>query len=112
MELLISMKAETLNKGIYFEKSTIMQMPTAQSDGYFIAEIREADDNKRELLRRYVDILREKLSSEEDYGLEITSLGFKLLKRVDEDIEYMDAWERWVRFTRTLYRELNDFVEE
>ena len=29
MEVLISMKAEYLNKGIYFENSSFMQMPTA-----------------------------------------------------------------------------------
>jgi len=31
MDLLISMKSEILNKGIYFEKSTVTQMPTAQT---------------------------------------------------------------------------------
>lgn len=51
MELFISMKAETINKGIYFEKSNIIQMPTAQSQGFFVAEIRDPDKEIVEFLK-------------------------------------------------------------
>ena len=110
MELLISMKAETINKGIYFKESSIMQMPTAQTSGHFVAEYREGDEEKLLLLNRYVDILKQKLSGKEDFFVQETTLGFKLLKPVDNDMEYMDAWADWVMFTRGLLRELNEVV--
>lgn len=112
MELFISMKAETINKGIYFTESNIMQMPTAQSQGYFVAEFREGNDDRLKLLRRYVEILQNKLEGDEEYFLQPTSLGFKLHKKVDENVDYMEAWERWVKFSRNLLRELEEFVEE
>lgn len=112
MELFISMKAETINKGIYFSESNIMQMPTAQSQGYFVAEFREGDEDKLKLLNRYVDILQKKLEGDQEYFLQPTSIGFKLYQKVHEDVEYMEAWERWVKFSRNLLRELKEFVEE
>jgi hypothetical protein len=110
MELLISMKAEYINKGIYFKESAIMQMPTAQTSGHFVAEYREGDEEKLLLLNRYVDILKQKLSGKEDFFVQETSFGFKLLKPVDNDMEYMDAWADWVMFTRGLLRELKEVV--
>ena len=112
MELLISMKADTLNKGIYFKESNFMQMPTAQSAGYFIAEFREADDEKLEILNRYADILQQKLQDDQEHYLELTSIGFKLYKKVDEDAEYMEEWAEWVIFARKLLRELKEIVGE
>ncbi len=112
MELFISMKAETLNKGIYFKESSIMQMPTAQSGGHFVAEYREGDEEKLQLLNRYVDILKQKLNGKEDFFVQQTSYGFKLLKPVDNDMEYMEAWEDWVKFTRGLLRELKEILGE
>ena len=112
MDLLISMKAETINKGIYFKESTIMQMPTAQSGGHFVAEYREGDEEKLELLKRYVEILKQKLNGKEDFLVQETTYGFKLLKPVDNDADYMDLWAEWVRFTRGLLRELKDVVGE
>jgi len=112
MELLISMKAETLNKGIYFKESSIMQMPTAQSSGHFVAEFREGDDEKLQLLNRYVDILKQKLNGKEDCFVQETTFGFKLLKPVDNDMEYMDAWADWVMFSRGLLRELKEIIGE
>ena len=112
MDLLISMKAETLNKGIYFKESAIMQMPTAQSGGHFVAEYREGDEEKLNLLNRYLEILEQKLNGQEDFFIQHTTFGFKLLKPVDETLEYMDAWENWVVFTRGLLRELKEVVGE
>lgn len=111
MELFISMKAENLNKGIYFKESNIMQMPTAQSAGFFIAEYREGDPEKLRLLRMYSGILKSRLSGDAEYFLEETAIGFKLYKKVDEGREYMEAWEDWVVFSRQLLRELKDVVE-
>ena len=112
MELFISMKAETINKGIYFKESNIMQMPTAQSRGYFIAEYREGSGKKLRVLKKYVDILRRKLDGDEVYCIEDTQIGFKLLKRVDEDKEYMEDWGEWVIFARNLLRELEEIVDQ
>ena len=112
MELFISMKAETLNKGIYFKESNIMQMPTAQSAGYFIAEFREGDEEKLKLLNRYVDILKNKLFGDHEFFIEPTKIGFKLYKKVEEDIDYMEAWEGWVKFSRNLLRELKEVVDD
>ena len=108
MDLLISMKAETILKGLELS-ANIMMMPTAQSQGYFIAEYREGDSEKINLLKRYVEMLEGKLDKN-IFQIELTSHGFKLKKKVDEDIEYMEAWERWVVFSRTLYNELLDVV--
>ena len=111
MELFISMKAETINKGIYFQESNIMQMPTAQSRGYFIAEFREGSDEKLRLLKKYVDILRQKLDGDDEFYIEDTHIGFKLLKKVEEDKEYMEAWAEWVIFSRNLLRDLEEIVD-
>ncbi|MBI2486945.1 MAG: hypothetical protein HYW01_08300 [Deltaproteobacteria bacterium] len=54
MDLLISMKAETIQKGLDLD-CNIMLMPTAQSQGYFIAEFREADPENLRLLKQYGD---------------------------------------------------------
>ncbi len=112
MELFISMKAESLNKGIYFQESNIMQMPTAQSKGYFIAEFREGSGEKLRLLKKYVEILKQKLGGDEVFQIEDTNIGFKLLKRVEEDKEYMEAWGEWVIFSRKLLRELEEIVDQ
>lgn len=108
MDLLISMKAETILKGLELS-ANIMMMPTAQSQGYFIAEYREGDSEKINLLKRYVEMLEDKLDKN-IFQIELTSHGFKLKKKVDEDIEYMEAWERWVVFSRALYNELLDVI--
>jgi hypothetical protein len=112
MELFISMKAETLNKGIYFRESNIMQMPTAQSQGYFIAEFREGNEEKLRHLKKYVEILRSKLEGVDEFLLEDTNIGFKLLKKVDEEVEYMEAWTEWVTFSRNLLKELEEIVDQ
>ncbi len=112
MELFISMKAENLNKGIYFKESNIMQMPTAQSAGFFIAEYREGDPEKLLLLRRYSGMLKSRLTGDQEHFLEETPIGFKLYKRVDEGKEYMAEWEDWVIFSRRLLRELKELVEK
>lgn len=108
MDLLISMKAETIERG--FEPTwSIMSMPTAQTRGYFIAEFREADREKLELLKRYVEILEGKLDGN-NFRIELSSYGFTVKKRVDEDIEYIQAWEKWVAFSRMLYNELLEVI--
>jgi hypothetical protein len=112
MELFISMKAESINKGIYFLESNIMQMPTAQSQGYFIAEFREGNEEKLSLLKKYAEILRNKLDCDDEFHVEDTNIGFKLLKKVDEDMEYMEAWAEWVTFSRNLLRQLEEIVDQ
>ena len=112
MELFISMQAETINKGIYFEKSTVMQMPTARTAEVFVAEFREGEPEKLDLLKRYVEILEKKLSDDDDFHIEHTNYGFKVLKPVDPDKDYMELWEEWVVFTRRLLEQLKQVVGE
>ena len=109
MELFISMQAEILNKGIYFE-CTAMQMPTARTAEQFVAEFREGDKDKLQLLNRYVDILEKKLNENDQFHIEHTNYGFKLLKPVHPDKDYMELWEEWVVFTRVLLDELKQVV--
>jgi hypothetical protein len=111
MDLLISMRAKILNKGIYFE-STIMQMPTARTDEVFVAEFREGDTVKLKLLKRYVEILENKLTENDGFKIEHTNYGFKLLKPVDQNKDYMEDWEEWVVFTRQILVELKHVVGE
>ncbi len=108
MDLLISMKAETIEKGLEPQWS-IMSMPTAQSGGYFIAEFRESDREKLKLLRRYAEILDGKLDGN-NFKVEPTPYGFTVKKRVNEDIEYREAWESWVNFSRMIYNELLNVI--
>ncbi|MDA2919841.1 hypothetical protein MYX76_10170 [Desulfobacterota bacterium AH_259_B03_O07] len=44
--------------------------------------------------------------------IEHTKIGIILKKKVDENIEYVDAWEGWITFTRNLYEDLLNFVGE
>jgi hypothetical protein len=102
------MKAKPILKGLELA-SNIMMMPTAQSQGYFIAEFREGDTDKIKLLKRYVQIIESKLDKN-IFEIELTPYGFILKKRVDEEMEYMEAWEGWVRFSRALYNELENVL--
>lgn len=111
MELFISMQAEILNKGIYFE-CTAMQMPTARTGEQFVAEFREGDKDKLKLLNRYVEILENKLNEDDNFHIEHTNYGFKILKPVDTDKDYMELWEEWVVLTRRLLDELKQVVGE
>ena len=112
MDLLIFMQAEIINKGIYFEESTLMQMPTARNHEVFVAEFREGDEQKLSLLKMYVEILEKNLNEDADFNIEHTNYGFKVLKPVDPDKDYMELWEEWVVFTRSLLNELKQVVGE
>ncbi len=106
MELLISMKAEDIKKTIFSHSA--MDIPSAQTNGYFIAEIRDSDKEKIKLLHRYADLLFKKLHSKDIYRIEYTKLGFRLKRKVNEENEYMEEWENWVEFSRELYKELEN----
>ena len=110
MEILISMKAENINR-TYFMNSYQMDMPSHQTNGFFIAEIREPDPEKVELLQKYSDILLKKLNKNGNYATEFTSIGFKLKMKVDEQKDYMEEWEKWVEFSNELHEELEAFFE-
>lgn len=112
MEVLISMKAEYLNKGIYFEKGSFMQMPTAQTAEKFVAEFREGDNEKLKLLNRYVEILENKLNKDNEFQIEHTNYGFKLLRPVDQNKDYIELWDEWVVFASGLLNELKQVVGE
>lgn len=108
MEIFISMKAEDMSTTVF--RNSMMDIPSAQNNGFFIAELRESSENKVRLLHRYAEILINKLNTNGDYGIEYTTLGFKLKRKVDENKEYMEEWERWVQFSRDLYEELEKFL--
>lgn len=109
MDLLISMKAQTILKGLYID-CNLMQMPTAQSEPFFIAEFRDDREDQLKLLINYAKILQEKFDGDEEFLIEFTNLGFIIKKKVDENLEYMNEWDKWVSFSRKLYEELIDVV--
>lgn len=111
MDLLISMKAEPIQKSLE-PLWKIMSMPNAQSGGYFIAEFREADRADLEFLKQLANILQNKLNGNSEFLIESTPFGFILKKKVDEDLEYMEAWERWVHFSRAIYEKLENVIKE
>ena len=111
MDILISMKAETIQKGLYMN-CNIMQMPTAQAKPYFIMELREDNEGKLKLIKQYAEILQKQFDGDQEFLIEHTNIGIILKKRVDESIEYMEAWENWVVFSRKVYEELVEIVGE
>ncbi len=110
MEILISMKADDMNRTKF--RNLQMDMPATQVNGHFVAEIRESDDKTINLLKRYGEILLKKLNKGGNYAVEYTDIGFKLKKQVDSEKDYMEEWEKWVEFSRELYEELEAFFEE
>jgi hypothetical protein len=111
MDLFISMKAETIQEHLFI-KCNMMQMPTAQTNPYFIAEIREDDPDKLELLFKYEGLLKNKLLNDDEYIIEHTSIGFKIKKRVDESKDYMEEWEKWTNLSTMIFKELKSVVQE
>ena len=109
MEILISMKADDLNRTKF--RNLQMDMPSTQVNGYFVAEIRDSDDERIELLKKYGEILLKKLNTKGEFAIEYTEIGFKLKKQVDYEKGYMEEWENWVSFSRELYEELETFFE-
>jgi len=110
MEILISMKADDMRRTKF--KNLQMDMPATQTNGHFIAELREAEKEKIGLLKRYGEILLKKLNTKRQYAIEYTEHGFKLKKQVDYDKDYMEEWDGWVEFSRELYEQLEEFFED
>ncbi|NIP30959.1 MAG: hypothetical protein GTO02_14380 [Candidatus Dadabacteria bacterium] len=110
MEMFISMKAENINPTMF--KHMTMDMPSPQSNGYFIAEFRDSEIEKVSILHRYSSILEEKLQKIGFFLVENTNRGIKVKKKVDETKDYMEEWEGWVEFSRNLFEELESFFEE
>ena len=111
MDLLISMKAEPIEKGLE-PMCNLMTMPTAQSKGYFIAEFREAEPEKLKFLQQLATALNTEMSGDNDVVIETTPLGFKVKKPVGKDNDYMKAWEKWVSFSRLMYDKLTNIIKE
>ena len=111
MDLLISMKAEPIDKGLE-PMCNVMTMPTAQSEGYFIAEFREAEPEKIKFLQELATALNTELRGDSEVLIEITPLGFKIKKSVGKNNDYMDSWEKWVNFSRMTYDRLTNIVKE
>jgi hypothetical protein len=111
MDILISVKAETIQKGLYMN-CNIMQMPTAQTNPYFIMELREDHEGRLKLIKQYAEILRKNFDGNEELLIEHTDIGIIVKKKVDEGIEYMEAWDNWVALSRKVYEELAEIVGE
>ena len=109
MEILISMKADDMRRTKF--RNLQMDMPDAQTNGHFIAELRESEQEKIELLKKYGEILLKKLNTKRQYAIEYTEFGFKLKKQVAYDKDYMEEWDGWVEFSRELYEQLEGFFE-
>lgn len=110
MEILISMKG--VNEGKYVYRNPYMNDAFSQSNGYFIAEIREADRDKVRVLHKYGIILLRKLREKGNYSIEETSFGFKLMRKVNEEKNYIDDWDEWAAFSEMLHRELEIFFKD
>lgn len=111
MDLFISMKAETIQEHLFI-KCNMMQMPTAQTNPYFIAEIREDDPYKLKLLLKYEGLIKHKLLSDDSYIIEHTNMGFKIKRKVDESKDYMGEWQKWTNLATMIFKELKRFVEQ
>ncbi len=109
MEILISMKADDMNRTKF--RNLQMDMPATQVNGYFVAEIRDSDSETISMLKKYGDILLKKLNKNGNFAIEYTEIGFKLKKRVDSEKNYMKEWEEWVTFSRELYEGLETFFD-
>ena len=107
MEILISMKG--IDEGKYSFKNPYMNDAFSQSNGYFIADIREPDEDKVKILQKYGIILLEKLKEKGKYSIEQTGQGFKLMRKVNQDKDYTEDWDEWAAFSELLHHELEEF---
>ena len=110
MEILISMKGVDDDKYVF--KNPYMNDAFSQSNGFFVAEIREFEKDKIELLQKYSEILIEKLKEKGEFSLERTEHGFRLMRRVNENKDYTADWDEWAAFSDLLYQELVSYFEE
>ena len=106
MEILISMKSGDSSSGF---ENPYMNSASSTTDRYFIAEIRDSEEENIDLLQKFSDILLKKLNDPSTYSVENTTLGFKLLKKVDNNKNYTDDWDDWVEFSNQLHEDLEDF---
>lgn len=108
MEILISMKSGNRNSGF---ENPYMNSASSTTDRYFVAEIRDSEEKNIDLLQKFSDILLKKLNDPDTYTIENTTLGFKLLKKVDNNKNYTDDWDDWVEFSSQLHEDLEDFFD-
>ncbi len=111
IDLFIYMKAETIQEHLFI-KCNMMQMPTAQTNPFFIAEFREDEPDKLELLFRFEDLLRTKLINDDRYIIERTDIGIKIKMKVDEKKDYMEEWNEWTEFSNMIFKQLKEVLEE
>ena len=109
MELYISMKAENINPTMF--KHVTMDMPSPQNNGYFIAEYREAQEERILILHRYSSILEKKFQKIGYFLVENYNNGIIVKKKVDESRDYMDEWDEWVEFSNALLEEFESFFD-
>ncbi len=104
MDLRIWMKGEELNRTI--PRWNVMFMPGDATNRYFIVEIREVDSEKLRQIKELIPMVERGFCSAGEFILKTTRFGFMLKKKVDEDVEYLEAWEKWVKFSQALFTEL------
>lgn len=86
-----------------------MNSASSGTNRYFIAEIRDSQKKKIDLLRKFSHILLKKLNDPITYSVEDTELGFKLLRKVNNNKNYTDDWDDWVKFSEQLHEDLEQF---
>ncbi len=111
MDLLISMRGEPISKA-YSPNFSVIYVPTATKNQYFIAEIRENDREKLKRIEGLIPMLEDEFSGNDNFVFERTRRGFKLMKKVDINREYMKEWEDWVRFSQSLFKEIAKAIGE
>ena len=99
-----------VDEGKYAFENPYMNNSYSQN-GYFIAEIRELDETKVEILKKYGSILIDKLKEKGKYSVEQTNYGFKLMRKVNQERDYTEDWDEWSAFSRLLYDELKGFFD-
>ena len=92
-------------------KHVTMDMPSSQQNGYFIAEYREAQEERILILHRYSSILEKKLQDVGYFLVEKYNNGIIVKKKVDESRDDMDEWEEWVEFSNALLEEFDSFFD-
>ncbi|MCY3973607.1 MAG: hypothetical protein OXF52_05350 [Candidatus Dadabacteria bacterium] len=109
MELLISMKAENINKTM-FHQGSMMDMPSDQANPYFVMEIRDMNPEKISILHEYAGKLQEAFEGDGEYIIEETETGLKIRNKVDETKPYKKEWDKWARFAKKMHDKLEKFV--
>jgi hypothetical protein len=105
MDILISISDEPKNPRLihHFDNP---YMPKTVANPYYILEIREPDPIILNKIKQLMPLIEKQFGRNDEYIFEHTSSGFKLKKRMDEESYDQDSWDKWNKFSHTLYEEI------